>query len=109
MKTNNIFYDEEFRNKIRHSDKELLTTLLTDSMEGIEVKVLTNTQDILYFVIPDNSALGATDTSGIQAAGVIGASTAGSHSTIGTVTSITSSVSSIGSLIGSASSIGCVS
>lgn len=111
MKTDTIFYDKEFRNKVRYLDQESLTTLLANPLSDVDVKVLTNTKDTFYFIIPDNSTLGATDLSGVQAAGVIGASTVGSHSTLGgTASSATSTIATlISTAFGSASTLGCMS
>lgn len=98
------FYNKEFRNKIRHLDRESLTALMASSMSDVDVKVFTNTKDIFYFVIPDSNALGTGDLSNIQAAATV--SSAGTHTSLSSLGCYTSTLTSLSSL-GSASSVAC--
>lgn len=78
-------YDKESRRQIRDLDQAVLAQLLTGSMKSSGVKVVTNTNSKIYFVIPEDARL--SDLSGVQAAG-------GPMSTASTICSSASSASS---------------
>lgn len=100
MKTDNIFYDKDFRNKIIHADAKELKQLIADVSAGVQVKVVINSKGTIYFAIPHASALGFIDLSDIQAAAKVG--------TTGCVGSV-ASASTFGSICGSFTSIASAS
>lgn len=66
----NTFYDKEVRNKIRKLDKDSLAQLMTEYTSDVRVKVLTNTQEITYFVIPTSGT--GLDLHSLKAGSVFG-------------------------------------
>lgn len=99
MKTDNIFYDKDFRSKVLNADKESLSELMANASGNAQVKVLTNTKDKTYYVIPDIATLDKTGLFDIQAAGKVGtAGSVGSVFCAGTLTSICGTFTSAFSL-----------
>lgn len=96
---NNIFYDKDFRSKIRNLDEASLAQFLADSADDVDVKVVANTKSTTYFVMP-------TSQDGYDQLGSI---QAGGFNTLGS-TGSASSISTFGGTVGTfttASSFGC--
>lgn len=96
MERSNIFYDKDFRSKIRNSDKDSLKQLVVSMSGDVQTKVLTNSKSTTYFVIPNISTMDTAGLYGVQAAGKVG--TAGSVATASTGGSIGSICGSLGSI-----------
>lgn len=62
-----LFYDEDFRYRVRHLDEETLAPLINAPVDAVKIKVFTNTLDTVYFVVPYSENMDVSYLSGIQA------------------------------------------
>ncbi len=102
-----LLFDKSFRNRLRNNPKvEISKSNHQD--HNTEYKIVTNTKDIVYIVMPDDSLYKELDNinvGGSIASSAACVSTVGSASTYGTVATITSTTGSL-STLGSAGSVG---
>ncbi len=102
---NKSLFNKQFRNQLRDNPTATISELNNKGNNDIEFKVLTNTKDTVYVVLPSKSL--QQELNNIAAAGETPSSTAGSLASIGSVGSA-STASTIGSCLGSASSAGSI-
>ncbi len=103
---NELLFDKEFRQQLREN-KSAIDTLYQYGEEDIEYKVVTNSKNITYIVIPSKDLYTSLDN--INAASA--AHTAGSAGTVGSIGTVSSAASATtcASSLGSASSAGSIS
>ncbi len=96
----NKFFDKGFRTQLRNDPEAILSDLGYILESGIEMRVLTNTKNKTYMIIParDNEILANIQASGSKVDTV---ATLGSASSAGTVSTISGTA-------GTASSVACV-
>ena len=95
--------DRQFRNKLRDNPMAAINKLNDESKTDAEFKVVTNTKDTVYVVLPGEHL--QQDLSSVAAG--VSSSTAASMTSIGSLGSA-STVSSVYSCLGSASTAGSV-
>lgn len=101
MDYKDILVSRELRSQLIANPRKYLKEVSNASLEDVEIKVVENKKDVLYFVVPNSVDFSDANLSAISAAG--GSSTAGTAGTIGTIGSWTSTVSTAAS----AATIGC--
>ena len=98
--TANIYrlYDKVFRAKLRDNPEDTLKLLNIKKDDGVEFKVVTNTKDALFFIIPNIENFDIDYLNSIQAAvNTVGSvTTLGSAGTMSTFSSFDTTVSSLG-------------
>ena len=104
---NKNFLDKQFRNKLRDDPMAAINKLNDESKTDAEFKVVTNTKDTVYIVIPSHELVANLDT--LQAG--VEASTAGSVGSAGSVGTLSTEgcASSAGSCIACWSTLGSAS
>ncbi len=117
MKENNInknlLNSKQFRSKLRNYPTSTINELSNENNKDIEFKVITNTKNTTYVVLPNHS-LSIKDIEKLTAAGELRGSSAASLGSIGTLGSV-GTVISVGSCwssistTGSAGTVGTVS
>lgn len=83
-----MFYNKDFRNKIRQLDKDALAQLMIDSETETSIKVLANTKNTFYFVIPAK-----VDNLNIELQSVQGGGALGSYGTLSSFGCASSTIS----------------
>ncbi len=102
---NKLLLDKEFRKQLRE-DKSAISTLYQYNKEDVEYKVVTNSKDKIYVVIPNEDLY--LNLENINAAATHTVGSGGSVSTVGTL-STAGSYCTCASSLGSAASAGSIS
>jgi hypothetical protein len=85
-----------FRSSLEGNARTELVSLGLNLPEGLEVRVVANTDDVAYFVMPPDPNVELADESLLAVAGGSSAGSTGSASTISTLMSIPGTFSSAG-------------
>ncbi len=100
MDFSKLYTDRDMRKKLLENPREIFEEANIDLMSSVDFKVVVNTKETFYFVMPAGSKSGELDLTNINVA----ASTFGSVGSIGSAATL----SSIGVCLGSASSASTV-